>query len=165
MEPEVLLLEEDEPLFESPEIAQLYRYWDGKRRARGGTLPGRQAIDPVEIAGLRPSVLANVWLIDVVPPGPRFRIRLVGGALVDAGVNFNVGDFIDEIEDPASPLSITVDLTGGIEQRLPGYRVGAPILSHSKYTNRLERLCLPLAEDGSNVDMFLCGTFYFWKRF
>ena len=101
----------------------------------------------------------------VVPPAPRFRIRLVGGALVDAGANIKVGDFVDEIEDPASPLSISVDLMGGIERRLAGYRVGAPILSHSKYTNRLERVCLPLAEDGETVDMFLCGTFYFWKRF
>lgn len=53
-------------------IREFFLLWESKCRA--GRLPSRSDINPAEMARLLP----NIMLIDVIPPGPQFRYRLVG---------------------------------------------------------------------------------------
>ncbi len=156
----LLLPDADNVAFENPEIVTIYRYWSDLKAARSGLLPGRAHVDPIDIAERSPAALPCVWLLDVVPPEPRFRLRLIGSALVDAGATIRVGTFVDEVEDSEGPDSLTGDLRGALTTRLPGYKVGPPALTHSRFASRVERLSLPLAADGEKVDMFLCASAY-----
>jgi hypothetical protein len=62
---------------ENAAFLEFYEYWLGKGRGAGKAMPARADIDPLDI----PALLANVFLIDVVPGNPRrFRFRLVGTA-------------------------------------------------------------------------------------
>lgn len=156
----MLLADAESFVFENSEIATIYRYWRDLKAARDGLLPGRAHVDPVDIAALDPACLPCVWLVDVLPPEPRFRLRLIGGALVDAGATIRVGSFVDEVEDAEIQDSLTGDLRAALTSRLPGYKVGPPVLAHSRFASRVERLSLPLAADGVRVDMFLCASAY-----
>ena len=53
-------------------IKDFYGFW--KSNAREGRLPSRRDMDPVKM----PHLLKNIMLIDVIPPDPQFRYRLVG---------------------------------------------------------------------------------------
>jgi PAS domain len=57
---------------------EFYEYW--LRKGAGRAMPARADIDPLDI----PQLLANVFLIDVVPGTPRrFRFRLVGTRITE----------------------------------------------------------------------------------
>ena len=53
-------------------IREFFLLW--KSKCRSGRLPSRNDINPTEM----PHLLPNIMLIDVIPPGTRFRYRLVG---------------------------------------------------------------------------------------
>ena len=53
-------------------IKEFYEIW--KSEVRDGRLPSRRDIDPVKM----PHLLKNIMLVDVIPPKPHFRYRLVG---------------------------------------------------------------------------------------
>ncbi|MBI1245120.1 MAG: PAS domain-containing protein [Alphaproteobacteria bacterium] len=158
----MLLPDGEHPVFENAEIDALFGYWEALRRARGGRLPGRQHVDPAELMARRPALVPDLWMVDVEYPGPRFRFRQMGGSLVDAGVPGEVGTYLDEIEDATKPGAIVPELAAACVGKAAIYKVGAPTLSHSRFVPRLERLCVPLAADGENIDMFLCATHYTW---
>ncbi|MFM8800942.1 MAG: hypothetical protein ACKOEE_10380 [Tagaea sp.] len=46
------------------------------------------------------------------------------------------------------------------ETRRATWRCGPPRLSHDPYWKTVENVMLPLAADGTNVDMFLCASAY-----
>ena len=69
-----------------PKIRMLHDYWLNVAPA-AALLPGRRAIDPLRI----PKLLENIWLMDVVGRPPRFRMRLVGGAMRRMGIRATVG--------------------------------------------------------------------------
>jgi hypothetical protein len=68
------------PATAKPEIVALFDYWRSKAPAEG-TLPGRRHIDPLDV----PRLLPHIWLVDVVDEPRRFRVRLLGTALVETG--------------------------------------------------------------------------------
>ena len=75
-------------------IFSIYSHWSGLKPSAG--LPSRKDLDPTAI----PKLLPNVWLIDVVPPLPRFRYRLIGTAVAEARGYDQTGSFIDaELSD------------------------------------------------------------------
>jgi hypothetical protein len=132
------------------ELSGLYAYW--RARCRPGTLPGRQDIDPLDI----PRLLKSILLADVVGPEPRIRYRLVGTAIVQrCGADFT-GRYMDEsVDEPLRGLlSKLYALVSSMKSaaycestlRLDGKR-GVPIC----------RLMLPLAADGTTVDLILAG--------
>ena len=53
-------------------VREFFLLW--KSKCRAGRLPSRNDINPTEM----PHLLPNIMLIDVIPPGTRFRYRLVG---------------------------------------------------------------------------------------
>lgn len=148
--------------FESAAAPALYDYWKSKLDSLGGRLPGRRHIDPIELMERAPFLVPDLWLVDVLYPGPRFRLRLIGGSLVEAGVTVKVGMFIDENEKEYGNESLSGDLKASCIHKVPCYAAGEPLLSYSKFVPRLERLSVPLAEDGETVDMFISATHSNW---
>jgi hypothetical protein len=129
----------------------LLGYWRAKRRP--GILPGRKDIDPVDI---RPDVLPNLQLIDVVPAHPRrrFRFRLVGTRIVDLTGRESTGRFVDEIIDPARVAEMEVWM-GRVVDVPEAWVYSAPLAFKHNDWKWAWRLSLPLAADGKNVDMLL----------
>jgi hypothetical protein len=138
------------PASAMPEIAAIYKYWRGKAPA-DGLLPGRSHIDPAEI----PRLLPNIWLVDVVDDPRRFRVRLIGTALVDAGIPLRVGDFIFDRLMPELRHTLA-EFESVVRTREPLWYRGPVNLRHDTYVHEIERIFLPLAADGRNVDMLLC---------
>jgi len=138
------------PAGAKPEIVAIYDYWRSKAPA-GGLLPSRRHIDPAEISRLLP----NVWLVDVVDDVRRFRVRLIGTALVDAGIPLRVGDFIFDRLMPELRHTLQ-EFESVVRTREPLWYRGPVNLRHDTYVHEIERIFLPLAADGRHVDMLLC---------
>ncbi len=137
-------------------ILQLYEYW--RRRAEAiGRLPSRKDIDPLDI----PKLLENIWLLDVVGEPQRFRFRLIGGALHRMGIPGKVGDFADELLPDGSEKAVMEDFRRAARERVPVWFRGKASVPHTTEMFELERVFLPLATDGSTVDMLLCMTVFY----
>jgi hypothetical protein len=136
-------------------IQRIYHYWRSIRPQAGG-LPGRQHLDPADITDLLP----YLWLLDVQREPLRLRYRLVGTAIVRMVGRDFTGAWIDE----AHPQVIGDDRFAGrwryvIEQRLPTWRRGKPILFllHRDFAE-VENIYLPFARNGVDVDQILAYT-------
>jgi hypothetical protein len=154
--PQLPITVAEPPASANPKIVQLYDYW---RRAApaGGGLPGRKHIDPTEI----PTLLEHIWLLDVVGQPTRFRFRLRGGAAQRMGLPGQIGDFMDQFFEGGPADERLDDLHVVVSARQPVWFRGEPRLKHKSEIAELERLHLPLAADGTTVDMILCLTVYY----
>jgi hypothetical protein len=135
---------------QSPLHREAYSYWHSKRR--GDLLPGRDAIDPVEL----PAALPWINLVDVVRDGDnyRFRHRLIGTGIVGRYGRDATGCWFDEIYGPEfreQHLQAYVDLVKTARPSLAQVAMAVPEKSFVIY----QRLALPLATDGTKVDMIL----------
>lgn len=140
-----------------PKIARLTAAWRDMAPAPG-VLPGRQHFDPMRV----PSLLPNIWLVDVLPGPPRrFRLRLVGGAIVEAGSLFRKGDFMDDPRCSPDPRVVVRIMDAVVDTGRPDWRRGPTVLHHAKHVDTLERIVLPLATDGHAIDMLLCMTVFY----
>lgn len=146
-----------------PFARALYAYWLDLH-PDDTTLPGRRHFDPVDLARRHPQILPNLWLVDVEREPLRFRYRLVGGALVDAGAVARVGRYVDRTVDLARPGNLNEALSGVARDRQPSHRKGPPNMPHDRHVSRLERLSLPMAADGRTVDLILSITVYDWQK-
>lgn len=138
-------------------VNELHGYW--RSLAPEGELPGRQHIDPVDIAPLLP----NIWLLDVHREPLRFWRRLVGTRIEEySGSNLTRGWVHDKLKE-GKLSDVHKSLTNVVENKVPDWRRGKPYISdHTKYPE-LERLYLPLASDSETVDMILAITIFFRK--
>lgn len=135
-------------------ISCLYSYWLSVKKRDG--LPSRKDIDPVAI----PRLLPNIWLIDVVPPVPRFRYRLVGTAVVEARGYDQTGSFFDLEVPEFSRTQAFADLHRAMAGE-PSWRRGDPDKTH-RLNNiyNIERIFLPLANDGRLVNIVMALTVF-----
>jgi hypothetical protein len=135
-------------------IGELYRYW--LRMSPGdGKLPGRRHVDPIDI----PALLANIWLLDVVGHPVRFRFRLIGDAARRLGIAAKRGEFVDKYNaENDAPVQ---DMHFAVSERLPVWFRGRAYFPMDAQIGELERLILPLAADGSAVDMLLGLTVFY----
>jgi hypothetical protein len=131
-----------------PKAVAIHAYWK-KLAPQSGVLPGRKHIDPIDI----PSLLENIWLIDVVGEPQRFRVRLIGENIRRLGNPVKPGDFLDQHLSDAAPAM--ADLRFVVSERKPLWFRGSAELHHTTTMFELERLFLPLAADGTTVDMVL----------
>lgn len=115
-------------------------------------LPGRRHLDPLDI----PSLLANVWLVDVVDDPRRFRVRLLGTALEQAGTPLRRGTFVVDCLRPEQRAASLAEFESVVRSRQPLWYRGKAYLPHNQYVHEVERVFLPLAVDGVTVDMLLC---------
>jgi hypothetical protein len=129
----------------------LLGYWRGK--CRPDRLPGRKNIDPVEI---RPDVLPNLYLMDVVPAQPRrrFRYRLVGTRMVEVAGHDPTGRYVDEFIDPARVAEMH-EWEDRVVDEPAAWVYSAPLAFRHVDWKWAWRLSLPLATDGKNIDMLL----------
>jgi hypothetical protein len=138
-----------------PKVRWIHEYWRDRRPAPD-RLPGRQHIDPADF----PRLLENIWLLDVLGSPPRFRFRLIGEMPRRFGVPAKVGDFIDQAPGAESPGALR-ELFAAVAERQPCWFRGPPTLRHESQIAELERIILPLARDGEQVDMMLCLTVFY----
>lgn len=144
------------PVSAHRKILELHQYWRRKAEAIG-RLPARRDVDPVDI----PTLLENIWLLDVVGEPRRFRFRLIGGALHRMGIPGKVGTFTDELLPDGNEDAVMVDFHRAVRERKPVWFRGKARVPHATSMFELERLFLPLATDGSTVDMLLCMTVFY----
>ena len=140
----------------APKIARLYTYWHGIRPAPG-LLPGRQHLMPKDIRPL----LRNLWLVDVVGDPVRFRYRVLGTAIDQLiGTHLN-GAWLDEVHGEFVRSGSHDEYAGLVRGEAEFlYSKGPPLFSVNKDFLWLERICVPLAEDGHSVDTILGLTLY-----
>lgn len=138
-----------------PELHGLYDYWCA--RCKDGRLPGRAAIDPIDL----PFVLADLLLVDVLREPVRFRYRLIGTNIVQPPRMDMSGRFVDEHPDAEfrrQALSVYTQVA----------TTGRPLsVRHDAVMDgrvrRHQTLLLPLAADGATVDMVL-GAMRYQRR-
>lgn len=139
-----------------PKIRQLHDYWRSIHPPAG--LPGRQHFDPQQV----PRLLAGVRLVEVHHDPFRLRYRLVGSRIDRViGRNFT-GRWVDEVHagDPNYP-ELLEDYRATVVNARPTWRRGPPRVRHDDKCATLEVLRLPLASDGTHVDMVLSLTLFF----
>jgi hypothetical protein len=137
----------------------VYDHWMSIRPSPD-RLPSRRDFDPLDLRGSAAAVLRHLWLLDVERDPWRFRYRLVGGAIADAGGIAKVGEYVDQFDQDGE---FSARLRTVCETGLPNFRRGSPRLFHDRYIRELEVLVLPLATDGVTVDVLLNTTVYYWQ--
>src|SRR5882724_3219503 len=138
-------------------VRELYEYWQ-RIRPREDRLPGRQHFDPLDISRLMPLV----WMVDIVHTAGviRFRYRLLGTRHVQAMTCDYTGWWMDVAHSRFRQHEVSqhyLDVARGEvswRRGRPGFHV------HSDYLE-MERVMLPMARDGSSVDMIFALTAYF----
>lgn len=136
-----------------PRLQRLLAYWESIHPP--GRLPGRQHLDPIAIRDLVP----GLWLVDVQRAPFRLRYRLVGTQIVDAIGREVTGQWLDEAHPHirAHPHFLEryarVAATG-----IPSRRRGAARLWRHEDYREVENLILPLASDGTTIDILMVLT-------
>lgn len=138
-----------------PNVARFFLYWRSITPAN--RLPGRRNLEPLDIAPLLP----GVWLLDVQPEPFRLRYRLVGTEAVEAIGSEVTGRWMDEAHKPIAENPAYLDRYRAVfEHKLPSWRRGTPQLWIHKQYHTLENIVVPLASDGTNVDMMAALTVF-----
>jgi hypothetical protein len=132
-------------------IITIHRYWLGIRPP--SLLPGRQHLDPAAI----PSLLPCIRLYDVFRDPWRFRYRLVGTELVRYMGRDPTGTWFGGDGSDASKSFRDLVLVASGNGLC--YHRGFPVHS-AQHKDRLksERILLPLARNGRDIDMILSYT-------
>ncbi|HEX7966757.1 MAG TPA: PAS domain-containing protein [Stellaceae bacterium] len=138
-----------------PRLRQLYEYWLSKH-PDDGSLPGRQHIDPADFVPLLPWV----WLVDVQRDPLRFKYRLLGTGHVRVLGREYTGQWLDEAHPAFATAPAYRQFVAAVERREVGYRHGDTLIILQKDYRSMERLLMPLARNGKDVDMLLCVSVY-----
>lgn len=139
------------PIEEDSRYRRLADYLASK--APPGKLPGRQHIDPLDLADLLPYVM----LVDVIPQPegePRYRIRLMGTEVVAIQGNDGTGKYVEDVLTDPEGLEIVRRYGEILRTHQPQHRRGVVATPGRKHVH-YERVAFPLAKDGENVDMLI----------
>ncbi|MDY0873185.1 PAS domain-containing protein [Dongia rigui] len=131
------------------DLAQLLRLW--RERCEAGRLPARAAFDPFDMRKL----LGRIVLLDVLEAPLRFRFRLVGTDWVARFGLDPTNTFVDDFPRVQSRAFIRDVMTKVATGRQP-LMVRRSVIIEGEYF-RYGMLLLPLATDGSTVDMIMMG--------
>jgi hypothetical protein len=137
-------------------VQQLYRHWLSLHPAPG-ILPGRQHLDPTV---LPTALLPFLWLADIQRVPLRFRYRLLGTEHVRVLGRDFTGDWIDEAHPEFLGSAAYGQFVTAAERGEVGYRRGHTGIILPKDYRSMERLILPLARDGKDVDMLFAISVY-----
>jgi hypothetical protein len=119
-------------------------------------LPSRSGFDPSEV----PAALGGMVLTAVERDPFRFRIRLMGTAVVQAFGKDHTGKYLDEALPGVRETVIHTDRVRVAETGLPSYLHGEASTPFKLDFAPLERVYLPFASDGRTVDMILSMMIY-----
>jgi hypothetical protein len=131
-------------------VASLYHYWLALRPCPG-LLPARRHFSPFDV----PSLLQWLWLTDVQRSPLRFKYRLIGTRHVEAEGADRTGRWYDEVHPRFEASTAFPHFVAVAEQRRVAFYRGPPVYVIDARWKTIERLILPLAEDGREVDMLL----------
>jgi hypothetical protein len=137
-------------------LALLHRYWRSIRPATD-LLPGRQHIDP---CGMPRDLLRWIWLVDVQRAPLRFSYRLVGTGHAEAKECDRTGRFLDDTYPDFARSIVYPQFASGVEAQRLSYYLGPPVFHIKKDYDWTERLMMPLARNGRDVDMLLAITLF-----
>lgn len=141
-----------------PKIREFVEHW--RAISPAGRLPGRQHLDPMAI----PNLLPNMWLIDVERGARlRFRYRLIGTSVARAFAKDSTGRYLDEVHSEFAKSPVANYLVEVVEKGIPSWRVGQPSFWALQEYLKLERIYLPAARDGVNIDMVFALTVFLDK--
>ncbi len=116
--------------------------------ARANKLPARSDFDPIEFA----NALPHLVLVDVEHQPRRYRVRLVGTAVVEANGRDGTGDYYDQVKGIETAMERANRVVDG---RKPLFEAGVPMTWSPKDFQRYSILSLPLSSDGERVDMIM----------
>ena len=132
----------------SPMLLRAHTYWQTIRGAK--TMPCRADLDPLDI----PDLLPYVILLDVLMPDGRLKVRLVGTFVVAMYDGDYTGMYLDEVDFGGIRSKVLADYAGAV-------RAAAPVFSDHGFRSLngglfdIERVILPISEDGERVSMAL----------
>jgi hypothetical protein len=130
---------------ENGPFLEFHEYW--QRKGAGKVMPARADIDPLDI----PQLLANIFLVDVVPGDPqRFRFRLVGTRIAELEGEMT-NRFLDEFVPGAAGTAMARHYEDTAQGRLY-VRHETLHWRRRDYVN-YDVLLLPMSSDGRTVDM------------
>ncbi len=138
-----------------PRIARVFAYWN-ERRPAPDKFPGRKHFNPADVVALLP----QVSLYEVHRNPLRFRYRLVGTCLTMTMEREITGRWLDEAHAAFANSEAHNDFVATAETGVISYYRGMPSFHLDKGHVAIERVLLPLAEDGETVDMLLGLTTY-----
>ena len=120
------------------------RYWE---RQRGGkAMPSREEIDPLDI----PSLLPQVYLVNVSYDPIDFQYRLIGTDIVDHSTADYTGRRLRDLPEQRPPSQIWSLFNQAVEEC-------RPITTRIPYLHipgrSVEKLAAPLSSNGQRVDM------------
>ena len=131
----------------SGELKQLLQDWQGWRGKRA--FPSRADFDPMNLK----YILGSLSLIDVIGSPPQFRIRLHASNVVDRGGVDLTGKLIDEMQTDRREIARAHYLEA-LKKRAPVVRNYVDQNVDERLWN-CEVLVLPLASDGTAIDMLM----------
>lgn len=116
--------------------------------------PGRRDIDPAEMRRFLP----QIYMFDVVEPGPRFRFRLVGTAVASI-IGDLTGQFIEQTLTPDILPRHTAHMIDVTENLAVRYLI-ADLAWLDRPHIRFHRLLLPLSDDQKRANILLGIAYY-----
>lgn len=145
-----------------PELQEFLDYWLSKHGPQG-QLPSRAQIDPSEI----PTLLTGIALYDVervnTSLGYRFKYRLLGTRHSVVNQMDLAGRYVEDVHYPDDAVPIIGAFSLVVERKLPHYwRRERVSRRDPSVRTPYERIIVPLANDGVNVNMLL-GHFVFYN--
>lgn len=133
--------------------ADLYRYWLSIRPSPG-LIPGRRNFHPTDV----PRLLQWIWLADVQRVPLRFKYRLVGTAHVEAAGSNPTGQWYDAVHPRFRGSTAYPQFVAVAEEAQIAFYRGPPVYVVDNEHKTIERLILPMAQNGRDVDMLLAIT-------
>ncbi len=134
-------------------LKTIYAAW--AQKCRDGRLPGRAEIDPTEM----PECMQYMMIFDVEEHPRRYRYRFVGTHIDARSSDVRTGRYLDEIDLGKLRGQIIAMMHGVADDRAPNYFQGQ-YEEHCGRPLQYERVAMPLASDGENVDAILVGIEY-----
>jgi hypothetical protein len=137
-----------------PRTRRLVDHWAGLTETG---LPARRHFDPLDV----PDLLGNIWILEVVWPGPCFRYRLFGTRVSERLGNDLTGRWLEEVIPGVEQTHCWPALQRVALEGEAMWRRGPPVVVHEDDDVReIEVTLLPLASDGGTVDMILAMTLH-----
>ncbi len=132
-------------------VIAAFDYWRS-RHAADGALPGRKSIDPIEMR----SFLPDICLYEVQQKPIRFRYRVIGTQITARMEHDTTGSWLDEVHPRFVGSPAYEEFVSVARRETPfAYYRGIPLFHTTRDYRIMERILLPLAQDGVTVDMML----------
>lgn len=139
-----------------PRIKAAFDYWRS-RHGEDGALPGRKSIDPVEMR----SFLPDICLYEVQQTPIRFRYRVIGTQIASRMDHDYTGRWLDEVHPRFVGSPAYDEFVRVARREIPfAYYRGIPLFHTVRDYRIMERILVPLAQDGVTVDMMLAAVVF-----